>query len=303
MLLNQLTQLFTSNFSRNLITNVSCILKNASTIIYVSCNQPIGIFDSGFGGLTVARAIIDLLPSEDIVYFGDTSRYPYGPQSLEKVEAYSNQISDLLVEEHNVKMIVIACNTASAAAEDNLRQSKEIPIVGVIAPGAQAVVEVSKSKKIGVIGTVGTIKSKAYDNAINRLNTQGIELISIACPGFVEFVERGEFAGERIRILADRLLAPVIETQVDALLLGCTHYPYLARVIGATVGDEVVLVSSADETAFAVAKSLEQKNLKTTNINQGKRTFISSGDVSWFAEQGQKLFGPELEKAIFHNWS
>ena len=269
----------------------------------MSCNQPIGIFDSGFGGLTVARAIIDLLPSEDIVYFGDTSRYPYGPQPLEKVEAYSKQISDLLVEEHNVKMIVIACNTASAAAEDNLRQSKEIPIVGVIAPGAQAVVEVSKSKKIGVIGTVGTIKSKAYDNAINRLNTQGIELISIACPGFVEFVERGEFAGERIRILADRLLAPVIETQVDALLLGCTHYPYLARVIGATVGDEVVLVSSADETAFAVAKSLEQKNLKTTNINQGKRTFISSGDVSWFAEQGQKLFGPELEKAIFHNWS
>ncbi|MAU39839.1 MAG: glutamate racemase [Actinobacteria bacterium] len=266
-------------------------------------NQPIGIFDSGFGGLTVARAIIDLLPCEDVVYFGDTSRYPYGPQPLEKIRSYSNQISDYLIKEYDVKMIVIACNTASAAAEDNLRQSTNIPIVGVIEPGAQAVVEVSKTKKIGVIGTVGTINSQAYDNAIEGIGAKDIELVSVACPGFVEFVERGEYAGEQVRILTDRLLAPVIESNVDALLLGCTHYPYLARAIGASVGEDVVLVSSADETAFAVAKSLSEKDLKTTNINQGNRTFISSGDVSWFAEQGQKLFGPELEKATSHNWS
>ena len=266
-------------------------------------NQPIGIFDSGFGGLTVARAIIDLLPSEDIVYFGDTSRYPYGPQPLEEVKSYSQQISDYLIAEHDVKMIVIACNTASAAAEGDLRNSTEIPIVGVITPEAQAVAEVSSTKKIGVIGTVGTINSQAYDNAIKGISPENIELVSVACPGFVEFVERGEFEGEQVRILADRLLAPVIQADVDALLLGCTHYPYLARAIGESVGEGVVLVSSADETAFAVAKSLKAKDLETTNINQGNRTFISSGDVSWFAEQGQKLFGPELEKAIPHNWS
>ena len=266
-------------------------------------NQPIGIFDSGFGGLTVARAIIDLLPSEDIVYFGDTSRYPYGPQSLEEVKSYSDQISEYLIAEHDVKMIVIACNTASAAAEDSLRGSTEIPIVGVIKPGAQAVAEVSVTKRIGVIGTVGTINSHAYENVIKGINPQNIQLISVACPGFVEFVERGEFFGEQVRILADRLLAPVVEADVDALLLGCTHYPYLARTIGESVGEGVTLVSSADETAFAVAKTLREKDLETTNNNQGNRTFISSGDVSWFAEQGQKLLGPELETAISHNWS
>ena len=217
-------------------------------------DQPIGIIDSGFGGQTDARAIIDLLPSEDVIYFGDTARYPYGPQSLDKIKAYSNQISDLLMAKYNVKMIVIACNTASAAAEDSLRQSREIPIIGVIEPGAHAVVEVSNSKKISVIGTVGTIKSGAYDKAINSLADQEVDLTSIACPGFVEFVERGECEGEQIRILADRLLAPVVESRADALLLGCTHYPYLARVIGESVGKDVVLVSSADETAFAVAE-------------------------------------------------
>ena len=146
-------------------------------------------------------------------------------------------------------------------------------------------------------------KRQAYDNAIKEISRENIELVSVACPGFVEFVARGEFEGEQVSILADRLLAPVIQADVDALLLGCTHYPYLARAIGESVGEDVVLVSSADETAFAVAKCLKAKGLETTNINQGNRTFISSGDVSWFAEQGQKLFGPELEKAIAHNWS
>ena len=146
----------------------------------MSNNQPIGIFDSGFGGLTVARAIIDLLPSEDIVYFGDTSRYPYGPQPLEEVKSYSQQISDYLIGKYDVKMIVIACNTASAAAEANLRDFTEIPIVGVIEPGAQAVAEVSATKRIGVIGTVGTINSQAYDNAIKETSRENIELVSVA---------------------------------------------------------------------------------------------------------------------------
>ncbi len=269
----------------------------------VSDRRPIGIFDSGFGGLTVARAIIDLLPSEDIVYFGDTARYPYGPQPLEEVRGYAEQITELLISKHDVKMVVIACNTAAAAALGSLENLLEIPVIGVIEPGAQAVVEVSKKKKIGVIGTVGTIGSGAYQKIIKGIADDETELTCVPCPGFVEFVERGESSGDQVRILAERLLAPIMDAQVDALLLGCTHYPYLARTIGSTVGKDVVLVSSADETAFAVAEILKESKLESTERKSGNRTFISTGDVSWFAELGQRLFGPELESAESHEWS
>ncbi len=269
----------------------------------VSNQRPIGIFDSGFGGLTVARAVIDLLPEEDVVYFGDTARYPYGPQPLEQVREYAEQITNLLISKHDVKMVVIACNTAAAAALGSLGEALEIPVVGVIEPGAQAVIEVSRRKRIGVIGTVGTISSGAYQKTIEEIAGINAEVTCIPCPGFVEFVERGESSGEQIQILAQRLLAPIVEADVDALLLGCTHYPYLARTIGSTVGESVVLVSSADETAFAVAKILKETNLETSQRKLGNRTFISTGDVSWFAELGQRLFGPELESAESHEWS
>ncbi len=269
----------------------------------VSDRRPIGIFDSGFGGLTVARAIIDLLPSEDIVYFGDTARYPYGPQPLEEVRGYAEQITELLISKHDVKMVVIACNTAAAAALGSLENLLEIPVIGVIEPGSHAVVEVSKKKKIGVIGTVGTIGSGAYQKIIKGIADDETELTCVPCPGFVEFVERGESSGDQVRILAERLLAPIMDAQVDALLLGCTHYPYLARTIGSTVGKDVVLVSSADETAFAVAEILKESKLESTERKSGNRTFISTGDVSWFAELGQRLFGPELESAESHEWS
>ncbi|HJM28451.1 MAG: glutamate racemase [Acidimicrobiales bacterium] len=269
----------------------------------MSNQRPIGIFDSGFGGLTVARAVIDLLPEEDVVYFGDTARYPYGPQPLEQVREYAEQITNLLISKHDVKMVVIACNTAAAAALGSLGEALEIPVVGVIEPGAQAVIEVSRRKRIGVIGTVGTISSGAYQKTIEEIAGINAEVTCIPCPGFVEFVERGESSGEQIQILAQRLLAPIVEADVDALLLGCTHYPYLARTIGSTVGESVVLVSSADETAFAVAKILKETNLETSQRKLGNRTFISTGDVSWFAELGQRLFGPELESAESHEWS
>lgn len=265
--------------------------------------QPIGIFDSGFGGLTVARAVIDLLPSEDVIYFGDTDRYPYGPRPLPEVRDFAIQITKYLIDNHNVKLLVVACNTAAAAALEDLASMVTVPIIGVIAPGAQAAVDVSQSGKIGVIGTVGTINSRAYERAFHDISLREIELLCLACPGFVEFVERGESSGGELFELAERLLAPIISAGVDTLLLGCTHYPYLARAIGHVVGKEVVLVSSADETAFAVSHSLEEMNLASADEKPGRRMFISSGDVSWFAEVGQRLFGPELDSAQAHEWN
>tara|TARA_B100000131_G_scaffold59591_1_gene55106 strand:- start:5106 stop:5924 length:819 start_codon:yes stop_codon:yes gene_type:complete len=269
----------------------------------VSNEKPIGIFDSGFGGLTVARAVMDLLPSEDVVYFGDTARYPYGPKPLDEVREFAFQIAEYLIDEHDVKLLVVACNTAAAAALDELSTEVPVPIIGVIAPGTQAAIDVSEIGQIAVIGTVGTINSGAYERAFSDLSKGEIQPLTLACPGFVEFVEKGESSGEQLQVLAERLLAPIISSNVDTLLLGCTHYPYLARTIGQVVGSNVVLVSSADETAFEVSRQLNEIDLLAKKEKEGKRVFISSGDVSWFAEVGQRLFGPELASAQAHEWN
>ncbi len=260
-------------------------------------DRPIGMFDSGFGGLTVARATIDLLPHEDLVYLGDTGRYPYGSKPMDEVREYAIEIADHLVAEHRIKMLVVACNTATAAALDQLRARLSIPVIGVIEPGVRAVVEQTDSKRIGVIGTVGTVQSGAYEQALSALDTD-VELVACACPGFVEFVERGETDGDQIRILAERLLAPIVASDVDALLLGCTHYPFLARTIADVVGENVVLVSSADETAFAVARLLADSGLgRAADAGPGRTHFISSGDVAAFTRVGSRLLGPELADA------
>ena len=269
----------------------------------MSNEKPIGIFDSGFGGLTVARAVMDLLPSEDVVYFGDTARYPYGPKPLDEVREFAFQIAEYLIDEHDVKLLVVACNTAAAAALDELSTEVPVPIIGVIAPGTQAAIDVSEIGQIAVIGTVGTINSGAYERAFSDLSKGEIQPLTLACPGFVEFVEKGESSGEQLQVLAQRLLAPIISANVDTLLLGCTHYPYLARAIGQVVGSNVVLVSSADETAFEVLRQLNEIDLLAKKEKEGKRVFISSGDVSWFAEVGQRLFGPELASAQAHEWN
>lgn len=257
------------------------------------------MFDSGFGGLTVARATIDLLPSEDLVYLGDTARYPYGSRSMDEVLGFSLQIARFLVEQHDIKLLVVACNTATAAALEHLVDELAVPVIGVIDPGARAVVEASNRGRVGVIGTIGTIGSGAYVDAVWRMSPD-VEVVSCACPGFVEFVERGVVSGPEIELLAGRLLAPIVAADIDALLLGCTHYPYLSRVIGETVGRDVVLVSSADETAFAVARLLDTLGLAAPRHRPdgseacGRRTFVSSGDVQAFADLGGRLFGPEL---------
>jgi glutamate racemase len=264
-------------------------------------DRPIGMFDSGFGGLTVVRALIDLLPAEDVVYFGDTGRYPYGPRPLDEVRDFARQITALLVDEHDVKMVVVACNTASAAALDLLRFEFDVPIVGVIDPGVRSAIAATRNKRVGVIGTVGTIGSGAYQRSMTS-HRAGVELTCAACPGFVEFVERGETGSEQVHVLAERLLAPVIDAGVDTLLLGCTHYPFLARTIGDVMGRDVVLVSSADETAFEVRGILEETGLGRRTAAKGVHRFISSGDAAWFRSLGGRLLGVELAEVEAWPW-
>src|SRR3954454_7827145 len=263
------------------------------------------MFDSGFGGLTVARAVIDLLPDEDLVYLGDTGRYPYGPRPLEEVRGFAHEITELLVEQHDAKLIVVACNTAAAAALSELQVSTAVPVLGVIEPGVRALVSATRSGRIGVIGTVGTIGSGAYQAAVAAATEERVELTCAACPGFVEFVERDETGSDQVHVLAERLLAPVIDAKVDTLLLGCTHYPYLARTISDVMGRDVVLVSSADETAFEVRTELLAGGAiaRRTGAGAGRHRFCSSGDVDTFRRLGSRLLGPELDRVEPTPWS
>lgn len=263
--------------------------------------RPIGMFDSGLGGLTVARAVIDLLPSEHLVYVGDTGRYPYGARPLGEVAGFALEIARLLVDEHGVKLVVVACNTAAAAALDALREVLPVPVIGVIEPGVRASIQVSEGERIGVIATVATVASGAYQRAFADVAAPGaggtgrLELTCAACPGFVEFVERGDVRSDQVTILAERLLAPVIDARVDTLLLGCTHYPFLARTISDVVGRDVVLVSSADETAFEVAASMSSSGgARPGGGAPAVHRFLSSGPTASFRDLGRTLLGPEV---------
>ncbi len=252
------------------------------------------MFDSGFGGLTVARALIDLLPAEDLVYIGDTGRYPYGSKPLSEVRGYARELAWSLVDDFGAKAVVVACNTATAAGLDELRAELPVPVIDVIEPGARALVMATSTGRVGVIGTVGTISSGAYVHAVGRTGAP-VHLASAACPGFVEFVERGRTTGDEVTVLAERLLAPIRDAAVDALLLGCTHYPFLARTISDVMGPSVTLVSSADETAFATLDVLGALSLLRARSRSGRHRFLSSGDVDWFRQLGAQLLGPELD--------
>jgi glutamate racemase len=269
-------------------------------------SRPIGVFDSGFGGLSVARALIDLAPHEELVYVGDTGRYPYGPRDLDEVRSFAVQIARWLIDEIDVKLIVVACNTASAAALDVLRANLAVPVVGVIDPGVRALAKATRNRRVGVVGTVGTIRSGAYQRAIGALPVP-LELVPASCPGFVEFVERGETRSDQVSVLAERLLAPVRDAGVDALLLGCTHYPFLARTIADVMGRDVVLVSSADETAFEVRAILASSGDAEVDVGRGSERpgtmrVFSSGDVEWFRTVGSRLFGGELGEVGGLSW-
>jgi glutamate racemase len=274
--------------------------------------RPIGVFDSGLGGLTVLRALIDLLPNERTIYFGDTGHFPYGAKPLEDVLKYSLGITELLLE-RDVKAIVIACNNAAAAALETLDERLDIPVVGVIEPGLRAGTKATRSGRLGVIATAGTVASGAYQKLSERIAPE-IDLYCAGCPGFVEFVEAGDVDSDEVHVLAERLLAPLREADVDTLVLGCTHYPLLARTIGDVMGPDVVLVSSADETAFAVrellidggldaAADVEAAGTGETGVSATEHRFITSGSVTMFRELGSRFLGPEVETVEAWQWS
>ena len=271
-------------------------------------DHPIGMFDSGFGGLTVARAVIDMLPSEDLIYIGDTARYPYGPKPASEVRSYAIELATSLVRDFNAKLIVVACNTAASVALSELRSLLSVPVIGVVEPGARALVEATTNNRVAVIGTVGTISSGAYESAVanaSRDDSREVSLTAAACPGFVEFVERNETSGRAVTELAEKLLAPIQTADVDTLLLGCTHYPYLSEVIGRVMGSGVRLINSADATASVVRDVLAENNIsrsvgsgaQSSSRHSGLHEFYSSGDVQQFAEFGRRFLGPELSVA------
>ncbi|MGH9025578.1 MAG: glutamate racemase [Acidimicrobiia bacterium] len=256
---------------------------------------PIAVFDSGLGGLTVLRALIDLVPDQSFVYFGDTGRFPYGPKPRDEILKCALEITDVLLV-RDAQLIVVACNSAASVALDAIREHTDVPVVGVIEPGLRAATHVTRTGRVGVIGTVGTIASGAYQQAAGA----GVELTCAACPGFVELVEAGDVESDQIYVLAERLLAPVKAAGVDALILGCTHYPLLARVIGDVMGREVTLVSSADETAFEVRELLGDQRPKPSVPT---RSFVTSGDSDTFRRLAGRFLGPEVEAVEVHSWS
>ena len=216
-------------------------------------DAPIGIFDSGVGGLTVARAIRAQLPQESLVYIGDTAHSPYGPKPIADVRRYSLEVLDTLVDQ-GVKMLVIACNTASAAMLRDARERYDVPVVEVIGPAVRRAVSTTRNGRIGVIGTVGTIGSRAYQDMLEV--NERLEVFTAACPRFVEFVEAGITGTPEVLAVAEDYLAPLRDAEVDTLVLGCTHYPFLRGAISYVMGDGVSLVSSDDETAADVYRQL-----------------------------------------------
>jgi glutamate racemase len=258
---------------------------------------PIGVFDSGVGGLTVARAIIDQLPNESIIYVGDTANTPYGPKPLSQVRELALAVMDKLVDE-GVKVVVIACNSASAAvlrdARERYTEGRGIPVVEVIQPAVRRAVASTSNGKVGVIGTQATIASKAYDDAFAA--AVDVELVSAACPSFVEFVERGITSGPEIISAARQYLEPLKYAGVDTLVLGCTHYPLLTGAISLVMGDGVNLVSSAEETAKDLYKVLVDKDLLRTDKALPTLSFRATGDAESFEKLAKRFLGPEVSK-------
>lgn len=234
-------------------------------------SAPVGVFDSGVGGLTVAREIMRHLPNENIVYFGDTARVPYGSKSKDNIIRYSRQIIHFL-KTKGVKAIVIACNTASALALDVVREESDIPIIGVVEPGARAALDVTVSKKIGVIGTEATIRSSMYEKIIQGIDPEAV-VIGKACPLFVPLVEEGFAKHQVTKEIIDFYLSSFLETDIDSLILGCTHYPLLRSRIREYVGGKMTLVNPAYETAMDLKKLLEERGMENTGEEQAHASY------------------------------
>lgn len=255
-------------------------------------NAPIGLFDSGVGGLTVARAVMDQLPDESLIYIGDTANGPYGPQPIADVRAHSQRIADDLVE-RGCKMLVIACNTATAAFKHDARERYDIPVVEVIQPAVRRAIATTRNNKVGVIGTQGTIGSGAYQDLFSL--KPDLSVTAVACPEFVPFVEQGITSGKRVLEVARGYVAPMREAGVDTLVLGCTHYPLLSGVIQLAVGDDVTLVSSAEETSKDVLRQLTEADMLADPGRTPEYVFESTGDPETFDRLATRFLRPPVQ--------
>lgn len=259
-----------------------------------SASSPIGVFDSGIGGLTVVRELTRQLPNESIIYFGDTARVPYGPKSPETVIRYSREITSFL-RDQGVKAVVVACNTATAHALPALRDEYDLPIIGVIEPGSRAAARATRSGSVGVIGTHGTINSRAYERAIvAELPTANV--MARACPLFVPLIEEGWLETEATRLIATEYLGPFVGASIDTLVLGCTHYPLMKRAIGEVVGRHVRLIDSAEETAAETAEALRTHSLANDDGAEASYRFIASDVPDQFLRVGQRFLGKAIER-------
>jgi glutamate racemase len=255
-------------------------------------DAPIGIFDSGVGGLTVARAVLDQLPTEQVRYVGDTAHGPYGPLPIAEVRRHSLAVMDDLVAA-GVKMLVVACNSASAACLRDARERYDVPVVEVVLPAVRRATAATRNGRVGVIGTQATITSGSYDDAFAA--APHISVTSAACPSFVDFVERGVTSGRQLVGLAQSYLDPLLVAGVDTVVLGCTHYPLLTGVISLVMGDAVSLVSSAEETAKDVYRVLTQADLlRDEDAPRPVHQFLATGDPEPFARLGRRFLGPEI---------
>jgi glutamate racemase len=264
-------------------------------------DAPIGIFDSGFGGLTVARAVIDQLPHESVLYLGDTARQPYGPRPINEVRGYALECLDHLVEQ-GVKLIVIACNSASAAVLRDARERYPVPVVEVIYPATRRAVAASRTGRIGVICTRATAESMAYDDAFAA--APHVTLHTRVCPRFVEFVEAGVTSGPELLAVAHDYLDPLTSASIDTLILGCTHYPLLTAPISYVMGDQVTLVSSAEETAKDVYRTLVRLDLeRDPQAGPPAYRFLTTGEPGAFESIGRRFLGPELSAAEQSAWA
>jgi glutamate racemase len=263
-------------------------------------DAPIGIFDSGFGGLTVARAVLDQLPHEPVLYLGDTARQPYGPKPIAEVREYALECLDHLVRQ-GVKALVIACNSASAAVLRDARERYDVPVVEVIVPATRRAVSATRNGHVGVICTEATATSRAYDDAFAA--NPGITLHTQACPRFVDLVERGVTTGPELLSVAQEYLAPLIERGIDTLVLGCTHYPLLTGVLSYVMGDSVTLVSSAEETAKDVYALLTREGLsRDASLGSPSHGFMTTGRPEEFAVLARRFLGPEVETVRQFSW-
>lgn len=255
--------------------------------------RPIGVFDSGIGGLTVVKEIMRILPKEDIIYFGDTARVPYGSKSHDTITKFSIQNTKFLIS-RDVKAIVVACNTASAFSIEGLQKSFDIPVLGVIKPGARAAVRTTQNGKVGLIGTEGTIGSRAYEKAIRKLYPEA-EIFGFPCPLFVPLVEEGWSESKISEMVAEEYLKPLKEAGVDTLVMGCTHYPLLTRVVGEVMGSEVSLINPAEETALELKEILREKSLQNIYNRTTSYEYNVSDNPEKFVRVGSNFLNREID--------